>query len=169
MIVDLSSIGDADSDFSFEAGPAEIDLGDEPARLKEPVRVTGSVSPGTRVEVKGRITGVLELDCTRCLKPVETPLDLVFDDVFVDASVLLASLPGELGKADLTTDALSDSQIDLNELAREQLLLSIPDRFFCKDDCKGLCDRCRANLNEGDCGCPKGEEDPRWSALKNLK
>lgn len=169
MRVELSGIDEKGLAFSFEAGSGDIDLGEEPARVKGALNISGTVVPGARVEVKGRVEGLLELDCTRCLRPIESRLDLEFDDLFVDVGVLMAAPEGELAASDLATDALTGSEIDLMELAREQVLLSVPEQIFCKDDCKGLCDRCGANLNDGDCGCAEGEEDPRWSALKNLK
>lgn len=169
MRVDVSSIDDKGVEFSFEAPSEDIDLGEEPARVKGALRISGTVLPGARIEVKGRVEGTLELDCTRCLQPMESPIDLEFDDLFADAGALTAAPQGELAASDLATDALQGTEIDLTELAREQILLSVPEQIFCKDDCKGLCDKCGANLNEGDCGCESGEEDPRWSALKNLK
>jgi uncharacterized protein len=52
---------------------------------------------------------------------------------------------------------------------REQILLNLPEQVFCKEDCKGLCQKCGANRNLIDCKCDSDETDPRWAALKNLK
>ena len=65
-------------------------------------------------------------------------------------------------------DEMEGSEIDLAEIAREQILLDLPQQFFCKDDCKGLCEKCGTNLNLKDCDCEDDEIDPRWAALKNL-
>ena len=60
-------------------------------------------------------------------------------------------------------------EIDLTELVREQILLNLPEQVFCREDCKGLCEKCGANRNLINCNCEEKEIDPRWSALKNLK
>ncbi|MBP1573228.1 MAG: DUF177 domain-containing protein [Oscillospiraceae bacterium] len=49
-----------------------------------------------------------------------------------------------------------DNTLDINELAISDLLLQLPTKILCKDDCKGLCFKCGADLNEGPCGCPEG-------------
>jgi len=57
--------------------------------------------------------------------------------------------------------------IDLTEAVREELLLAVPQYVVCRDDCRGLCPRCGADLNAGPCGCAP-ETDPRWAALTKL-
>ncbi|MFQ5824407.1 MAG: DUF177 domain-containing protein [bacterium] len=59
-------------------------------------------------------------------------------------------------------------EIDLTSDVRESLLLAVPMKVVCSDDCKGLCQTCGANLNEGDCQCVHEDIDPRWEALKKL-
>jgi uncharacterized protein len=59
-------------------------------------------------------------------------------------------------------------EIDLADKVREALLLDLPIRLLCREDCRGLCPSCGANLNAGDCGCDAAA-DPRWSALRDLK
>ena len=56
----------------------------------------------------------------------------------------------------------------LEDVVREQVLLTLPGRTLCKEDCKGLCAQCGQNLNEGSCGCHSEVRDPRWSALAGL-
>ena len=63
---------------------------------------------------------------------------------------------------------VEDGFLDMDEMLLLQLEMEFPARFLCKDDCLGLCQRCGKNLNEGDCGCPKKEIDPRLQALADL-
>ena len=62
---------------------------------------------------------------------------------------------------------VEDMQLDLDSLICEDIVLSLPYSFLCKDDCKGICVQCGKNLNEGPCDCKK-EVDPRLSALLQL-
>ena len=57
----------------------------------------------------------------------------------------------------------------LEDVLREQVLLSLPVRTLCKPDCKGLCPRCGANRNLQPCSCDEGPSDPRWEALAGLR
>jgi hypothetical protein len=59
-------------------------------------------------------------------------------------------------------------EIDLSEQIWESLVLSLPDQVLCRDDCAGLCPRCGADLNLGDCGCPPQGRDPRLQVLKDI-
>lgn len=62
-----------------------------------------------------------------------------------------------------------NSEIDIDNLITEELLLSLPLRSLCSEDCKGLCPKCGCNRNEVKCDCTDKEPDPRWAALRNLK
>jgi uncharacterized protein len=58
--------------------------------------------------------------------------------------------------------------LDLAEAIREYALLEMPMQVFCREDCKGLCPTCGADLNEGPCDCRNDEGDERFAALKSL-
>ncbi|MCK4236882.1 MAG: DUF177 domain-containing protein, partial [Candidatus Krumholzibacteria bacterium] len=57
---------------------------------------------------------------------------------------------------------------DIFPRVREAVILELPMKFLCSENCKGLCSRCGANLNEGDCGCNLRSGDSRWDVLKKL-
>ncbi|MEE1219207.1 MAG: DUF177 domain-containing protein [Ruminococcus sp.] len=61
-----------------------------------------------------------------------------------------------------------DFKLDLDEVVITDVLLSLPGKNLCKDDCKGLCYMCGHNLNESDCACDKRQIDPRLEMLKQL-
>ncbi len=63
---------------------------------------------------------------------------------------------------------LVDHQLDIDEVVRTCLLLELPSRFLCKEDCKGLCSVCGCDLNEKTCSCNTKERDPRWDVLKDF-
>lgn len=60
-------------------------------------------------------------------------------------------------------------KIDIESDVRDYLILSIPMKNLCKEDCKGLCFKCGKDLNEGECSCSDDEIDDRWKALSDLK
>jgi uncharacterized protein len=170
MIVDVTTLKDAQTAFSFTISPEAIDLEDETLKLKESVRVEGNLKKGiAQTNVRGEISGMVEAECSRCLQAVEIPLNFPFDAVFVTTENYTQEKEVALRADDLEVSVFEGDKIDLTELAREQILLNLPAKVFCREDCQGLCQKCGANLNLIDCNCEEIETDPRWSALKNLK
>ena len=170
MIIDLFQIGEHEKEFAYELQPNQIELDEDIARLKSAVNINGKVKKRiAQVDVSGEIKGEIELDCTRCLLPQLRVLDIPFNVEYISAEHYTSDKDAELGERDLEVAVYEDDKIDLDELAREQILLSLPTRFYCKEDCRGLCLKCGANKNLTNCNCEVKEVDPRWSALKDLK
>ncbi|MEO7658752.1 MAG: DUF177 domain-containing protein, partial [Pyrinomonadaceae bacterium] len=89
--------------------------------------------------------------------------------VFIDSGKQSTDYVAEVSDEALDESLVEDGKIDMAEVVREQLLLVQPEQIFCREDCKGLCPQCGANLNLIDCKCADDDIDPRWAALKNLK
>lgn len=170
MIVDLLQIEPLPYQFSDELQPDAIGLDEEAARLISPVKVNGTISKAdVRYLVEGSLDFQMELDCTRCLETVDTDQTLKFKASYVSPEDYGNSADTELTDDDLEVSIVENSKIDLTELVREQVLLNLPTRFLCKEDCQGLCPKCGKNKNKEGCSCEEKEIDPRWEALKKLK
>lgn len=170
MIIDLFQIDGAEHKFSLDLEPEKIELQEDEARLTKPVNISGTIRKGlAQTDVSGTIKGEIEIDCTRCLRPAESPLDAEFKAAFVTPENYTAEREAELRADDLDVAVFEGDEINLAELAREQILLNLPTRFLCKDDCRGLCPKCGVNLNDAACDCEKKEIDPRWRGLRELK
>lgn len=170
MNVDLLSLTDEPLPFAFKIAPGEVDLDTEGVRIAADILVGGELSKSAaKTDVRGTIKAPLEVDCSRCLTPVSQDLDIVFDVDFVGKELFPDSKETHLESADLDTDVIEGNEIDLSQLAREQILLSLPEQVLCRDDCKGICPTCGSDLNEGECKCGEEDIDPRWAALKDLK
>jgi len=121
------------------------------------------------VLVRGILSGVLILPCSRCTEPTHTPLTWEIES--------FESLP----EPDLDPneqDLLSSSAIvlengnpilDLSKLLREECSLALPMNPLCRPDCKGLCPSCGQNLNSGQCSCQKEGEDPRMAIFRQIQ
>lgn len=119
--------------------------------------------------VVGELRTTVEVNCTRCLEPFDTEVTVELEEEFRAALDLRtgATLP-EDEEADEATRIDDKHLIDLTEVLRQALLLALPSSPVCRPDCAGLCPQCGANLNDGPCGCPQEEVDPRWEALRAL-
>ena len=102
--------------------------------------------------------------CARCLQPVAGVFPLSMTKGVATERML----------ADMTEDAaesylvIRGNELDLSEVLTEEIELTFPSRHLCKPDCLGLCPKCGKDLNEGECGCPKREIDPRLAVLLTL-
>lgn len=171
MRIGVENLREKDEAFSHSYAPEEVELEDEGARLVAPaeVRVDASLK-GEEVRLRGKIATEVELLCDRCAAPQRAPLEVEFDTRFISQS----KAAGETNNVELLTEdmglaAYEGDSVDLDELVREQLLLALPSRNLCREDCKGLCQKCGANLNAGQCSCEQRETDPRWAALAEFK
>jgi uncharacterized protein len=170
MIIDLITLEKSPYEFDFELTPEKIDLDSEDAKLKTAAHVTGKLTRHiAQTDVEGTITADLEIECTRCLEKIEKRFEIPFAAAFVAPENYTQAKEAELNAEDLDVSVLEGNEIDLGELVREQILLNLPEQVFCREDCKGLCEKCGANRNLINCNCLENEVDPRWAALKNLK
>ena len=113
-----------------------------------------------------------DLLCSRCLEPVAWHSTEAFQlTLATERPEALNDREDdvELAEEDLDVVYLAGDKLDLEELAAEQILLALPMRVTCKDDCAGICPTCGGNRNiAGACHCePQG--DPRWEALRDLR
>ena len=166
--IDLESVGTSPKPLELRLGADEIDL-DEQGKPIDGVAFLGETfRDGPKVHLRGKISAELETVCTRCLEPVARHFDIAFDDVFVDASEEPTADEIELAADDLDESLVIGGSVDLADIVREQIILEMPAAILCRDDCKGLCEKCGMNRNLVDCSCARDEIDPRWAALKNL-
>lgn len=172
MHLSLRSLQDAHTHFDkrFEPSLFPVVEGD-PFRVVAPVMLSFDVDrqePG-RFRVAGRVTGEVELSCSRCLEPFTVPIASDFDLRYVPRTENVGEGETQVEEDDLATAFYDEEQIDLGHLVLEQFQLALPMKPLCKADCKGLCPQCGTNLNTGACDCNPVWEDPRLAALKNLK
>lgn len=135
-------------EFDEQADYGELDIfGVRP--FSEPVRVSGSVkNKYSGIEFKAEINAHCKSFCDRCLKPVEFDLNTGIES-FID-------LDSEENGDDLI-EIKSGRFIELDDALLESLMFAYPQKVLCKEDCKGLCPECGADLNEAPCKCLIGE------------
>ncbi len=162
MIVDLRKIfvnenSSMPIEYAFDMREVEVS-GLFP--LKQPVKFSGTVSnKASLVELKARISYLYEAPCDRC--GVETARE---HTVSVEKALAVSTESEESDGILLTPDRM----LDLDELIYSEVVVDLPMKHLCKEDCRGICAKCGKNLNEGECDCPKKEIDPRLSALAEL-
>ena len=130
-----------------------------------PMKVKGDIT-NTAGYMRMRLSMSVDYsaECARCLAPVTDSFSLDLEKTVATKEVL----------SDVDEDRLDDYAIiengflDMDEQLMEQLEMEFPVRILCKEDCRGLCQRCGKNLNEGECDCDTREFDPRMEPLRRL-
>ncbi len=169
MRIELVNLERGRGEFAHVYQPEELGSFDERVSLIEPVAVHGTVRlAGTEVFVNGHIKTRAAVECDRCLKQVELPVDAHFELEYVTGPTYESSAAAELTEDVMSVSVFDGDAIDVDEIVKEQILLAVPTRTLCRPDCKGICPNCGINKNTGDCACETKEVDPRWAALKNL-
>jgi uncharacterized protein len=172
--LDLSEI--ARTPGSYAELPIDRALADlEGMTLTAPVRGKMTTSSTGRVLLlEGKVDTEVEMACFRCGGTYRQPVHAEFQEDF------MVRLPQGQGQGqgpmvDETEEApetrlFFEGTMDLNldELLRQNILLALPVKPLCAEDCCGLCQRCGARLGEEECGCDAEPERPHWDALRSL-
>ena len=169
MRIELVNLERGRADFVRVYQPDELNGFDDRVSLAAPVNVTGRVRlAGAEVFVNGHIETRAQVECDRCLKPIELPVNVDFDLQYITGGAYESSGAAELTEEELSVSVFDGEAIDVDEIVKEQVLLAVPTRMLCRPDCKGICPDCGIDKNTVDCACGSNEVDPRWAALKNL-
>jgi len=157
--------------------PGAIEYGSEVTQIS-PLTVTGRADliPEHRghrevvedIRLQAQWAGKFEVACARCLEPVRSGLDGRFDLLFRPLGIDAGPPERSISADEAEIGYYQKSGLSLEDVVREQVLLSLPGRTLCKEDCKGLCPRCGQNLNLATCSCGDAPADLRWNALAGL-
>jgi uncharacterized protein len=170
MRIELENLEGGKGVFAHVYQPDDLNTFDERIRLVEPVTVNGNIKlAGAEVFVNGHLDTRAQVECDRCLQPVELPVNADFALEYIPGSEYESSKAAELTDAEMSVSVFDGDAIDVDEIVKEQVLLAVPTRMLCREDCKGICPECGSDRNSGECACVTDDIDPRWAALKNLK
>ena len=127
----------------------------------EPITVTGYVkNMAGYMFLSADVKVTYHTVCARCAEPVSSILEISFEKDIASS--------GQVSDDNDDYIIIEDKKLDLLPPVEEEIMLEMPSRTLCKEDCLGLCQKCGKNLNEGDCSCEKKEVDPRLAILKTL-
>jgi len=157
--------------FSEPEGEINRALGLGPIReyhLEGPVHVVLSYyRAGTELFFRGELTAATVASCARCAEEFIALSGRSFRYVLAPRSIGDDS-DGDLRAEDLEFSLYEGEEVNLTPLIREQMLLALPTRPLCREDCRGLCPQCGADRNEAECACV-APPDPRWANLDVLR
>jgi uncharacterized protein len=124
---------------------------------------------GRGLVIGGTFAGDVSLICSRCLDRFRFETQDRFDLYCEVGHQPPTGEECELDQDELDVTYLEEGRINTDHLLRENILLSLPVQPLCREDCRGLCPQCGANLNLGACGCQAPGVDPRLQVLRKLR
>jgi len=151
---------------SFKAEGADLDIKPEEIDFASEVKMKFSVlKVGNSLNCQGEIKARLNMECSRCLtkfvQPVTSRIEFILE--MDDEKIGIDTQDDDYQF--ISKETIS---YDLNTRVREAMILTLPIKPLCQEDCKGLCQFCGTNLNEKTCSCSQEMVDPRWNKLKEL-
>ncbi|MGA7826903.1 MAG: DUF177 domain-containing protein [Geobacteraceae bacterium] len=121
-----------------------------------------------QIRVHGHVATKVRMACSRCLVDFVTDVVSDFTVFYSKASIMPVEEEVALTEEDLISAPYDGDYIDFTNEIEEQVLLEIPYKPLCSDECKGICANCGADLNAGECGCDRSDTSLAFSALKNF-
>ncbi|MBV4414904.1 YceD family protein [Clostridium tyrobutyricum] len=134
--------------------------GKEHIGILSPIRLLANLEKTDHmITLKGKVSGVLELTCSRCLKKFAHAINININERFTDKKIV---------DCDEDIFFINDGYIDITQIIENNIILALPIKRLCKENCKGLCPECGTNLNDSICNCKENNIDPRWEKLKDM-
>jgi uncharacterized protein len=170
LLVPLSSIGDEPLEKEWMIDPALLIEDDSIASAGKKISFKATLyKAGDSVSMTGDLVADLILTCNRCLVPFDYEVDEKVDTIYLPKSDEVPEAEAQLTEEDMDAQVMDGENIDLLPPLRDALLLAIPMSRVCKEECKGLCSKCGADLNKKECDCKPDESMSPFAKLKQLK
>ncbi len=105
---------------------------------------------------------IVTTECARCLSDVRQEIDF-------QAEITLTVAKTEiLDESDDPVGVVWNGVLDMDQWISEEILVNLPSKVLCQEDCKGICPKCGQNLNQSECGCDRFVMDPRMQKVLDV-
>ena len=178
MFIEVAELELHPIDFQTEFPPDAIDLGADVRQLR-PLRTSGRAQLVEEhhgkhriikdIRLQGDLSTRLELACARCLDPVVQTVERAFDLLYRPLGTDAGNEELSVTVAEAEVGYYTGEGLALEDVLSEQVLLTVPLKVVCREDCRGLCPVCGKNRNTEPCACVQPQQDPRWAALKDIR
>lgn len=126
--------------------------------FKAPINLKGKLTlTGDIIELNGTVRTILEFQCSRCLTSFSKDVEITLEEKL-----------STIEDKDDDYIFINSDVVDITEIIENNIIMSLPIKRLCDEECKGLCSNCGLNLNHSTCNCVDMTIDPRLSKLKNF-
>ena len=177
MFITIQALEEKPLDFREEFQPQALDLGPE-VEQQTPLTSSGRAElveehEGRKVVQDIRVVGGfatrIAVRCARCLEPVASDLKSSFDLLYRPRGIEGRGPDTSISEAETEISFYSGDGLLLEDVLKEQVLLAVPLKALCREDCQGLCPGCGINRNRERCDCAPPAGDERWAELGKIR
>jgi uncharacterized protein len=158
--------------FDETLAPGKIDFSDECLEQVTPLHATGTAEileqMDSELRIQGRYSVEMGFQCDRCLVAARLPVEGSFDLFYRPMSMIARSEEVEIETSETEIGFYEDGGLELGDILREQVVLTLPMQRVCSAACKGICPVCGQNRNEAACACSVESGADHWRALRDL-
>jgi uncharacterized protein len=163
MKINISKLSDGEHNYTFITKPSELEIDER--RFNKPVYVEVTLEKSRRqIFLKANVYTVGRFQCDRCVED----FDLVLENTYRMYYVYSEEESKKYEPDEVMVITPETNEIDISDDVRQMVLLSVPMKLLCYEECLGLCPSCGKNLNFEVCTCKVEEIDPRWAPLLKL-
>ena len=163
MKIKLEHLKEGENELEYCEPPSQFNLPDE--NFKSPVNLSGIIDKRGKnyyFKISISVTGIFT--CDRCLEAFEKQIS---SSIYIIYSK--ENYTQEIDKDNFYVISEDTNEVEIGSDVRDEILLNVPIKVLCVDDCKGICAGCGKDLNKEKCVCNGDKTDPRWESLKQLK
>jgi uncharacterized protein len=162
MKIQVGGLSEGIHEYHFDVRASEVGLGEEFSDVHADVVL--DKTPG-QITLSAAIVTAASFSCDRCTTPFSSRLEARYGMHYVwnDEEA------GRYDISEVVAIPAGNTVIDITEDVRQTVLVAVPLKLLCREDCLGLCPHCGKDLNEGPCACRPGEIDSRWEKLRVLQ
>jgi len=147
--------------------PDSLDFQGEDFRQIDPLTVKAVADlTGDEIGIRGVLKTRVETVCDRCLKRVPLPIEHSFDLIYRPMATIARNEELELPEDELDIGFYQGEGIALGDVLTEQVILAVPMKVICREDCRGLCPTCGVDRNAAACSCPAPQPTSPFAALR---
>ena len=162
MKIQVGGLSDGCHDYRFHAEPSELGLS---GAFSTGITVTATLEKsGNQLHLAAKVETAGSFTCDRCVAPFEKRLTPSCDMHYVTD----ATAGDRFDPSEVQVISPAYQVIDITDDVRQTLVLAVPLKLLCREDCAGLCPKCAKNLNEGRCECKDLIVEPRWEGLRRF-
>lgn len=168
MKIDIRQIKPEGNDFHFSESAEEMEISADGVKFPSPIEVDiTTMLSGEEIICQGEVYATVEIECSRCLDIFDLPINtrLQFVVKMLDSPV---DLENDEDDDDYEVIPKTQTVFDISQRVKDAIVLNMPLKPLCGDECRGLCPMCGVNLNEGGCECTPDKTDERWDALRDI-
>ncbi len=167
MFISIQELQEHPIKYNEAYPPGRIDYLTEGLQQIEPLSMRGVAKLLVdEIDLQGELSTTVELQCARCLEPLRQEVAVKYDLVYRPMSSIAKAEEIAVPRGEEEIGYYQGDGLHLEEVAREQVLLSLPMATVCQGGaCRGLCPVCGANRNRESCDCDKKAVDTRWQGL----